>query len=204
VEGGIAVPSWKELPGPARAIGTAIGRAVDAAGRRDRHAYEVVVADVASLPAEPTGRVLGALVQLLLEEQHPDGLDGDDVRVVLGHCYREAARWLPIERIDMHTLVAVVMSALGIHEPGVTYLDAGLPTAGTSHGEDGANDPADAYAHGASSIPTVPSLVPTSEAYAWHAPLLVAALLATRQDTVFTYLDAVFAQIAASETAELP
>jgi hypothetical protein len=189
--------AWKELGGPARIIGTAIGQAVDAAGTHDRVAYESAVADLVALPAEQAGQVLGALVRLLLEDQHPDGMETDDIRLVLARCYRAAAGWLPLERLDVHTLAAALASALGIHEPGVTYEEiTGPPVA-----DDWSSRPIGGQPVKEASTP---SPVPTAAAYVWHAPLLIADLLAAGGRPLGRYLDTAFTEIARAETMELP
>ncbi len=196
--------SWRELPGPARRIGGAISRAIEAAGGSDRDAYDSAAADVASLPPEAAGIVLGAVVRSLLEDQHPDGLDGDDIKVVLARCYGGAITWLPIESVDVHPLLAVLASALGIHEPGVTYHEiTGPPPA--AHGDDWSGDP-DVASIGATETVDDPLKVrpPTAAEYAWHAPLLIADLLAVSGRPLGRYLDAAFAEIARGETMEMP
>jgi hypothetical protein len=195
-----AVVSWQELRGPPLRIGTAISRAVDVAGDRDREAYGSAAADLVSLPAEQVGQVLAALVRSLLEDQHPDGLDGDDIRTVLGRCYRGAAGWLPREQLDASTFVAVLASALGIHEPGVTYDEI----TGRADGGDGTDDPWGGHAYGARPTGAVPTRAPTTTAYAWHAPLLIADLLAAGRRPLGGYLDAAFTDIARAETMEMP
>jgi hypothetical protein len=194
---------WNEVPGP-RAIGTAITRAVDAARAGDADAYETAVADVAAQPATATGAVLGALVRTLLEEQHPDGLDGDDIQAVLARCYGTTIGWLPPERIDIPTLVAVVAGALGIHEPGVTYEEITGPPGRTRTGDDWAGDPEGGQVVGGGTDEPVPSRVPTAAGYARHAPLLLADLLAAGARRLGPYLDAVFAEIAREESMEFP
>ena len=55
---------------------------------------------------------------LLLEDLHPDGLNSADIALAVGRCHRTATAWLPSERGDVAMLLAVLASALGIHEPG--------------------------------------------------------------------------------------
>ncbi|GAA5200148.1 hypothetical protein GCM10023322_77390 [Rugosimonospora acidiphila] len=197
--------SWRELGGPARGIGTAIGRAVAAAGDRDREVYEAEAAELVALPPEYAGLVLGALVRMLLEEQHPDGLDSDDIQAVLARCYRGAAGWLPVDRLDAATLVAALASALGIHEPGVTYREVMGPPAGTRAGDDWpGDDRAGGHVYGGGATETVPVRVPTAAEYAWHAPLLIADLLTAGGRRLDRYLDVAFTEIARAETMELP
>jgi hypothetical protein len=201
----IVMTSWRDLPGPARAIGGAITAAVDAAREGDREAFVAAAGDVAALPSGQVGIMLGAVVRSLLEEQHPDGLDGDDIQLVLSRCFRDTVAWLPLETVDVHVLVAVLSSALGIHEPGVTYQEITGPAESTRGGDDWAGDPdvtsigGDPATDGAIALRP-----PTAEAYAWHAPLLIADLLTVGRRPIGRYLDAAFSEIARSETMEMP
>lgn len=144
------------------------------------------------------GLVLGAVVRMLLEDQHPGGLDGDDIRQVLSGCWADSAAWLPAAAVSPVVLIAVLSSALGIHEPGVTHPELMPPEVaaaaewvdpdvGGAHGTSGAGDPP-----------------PTAAEYAWHGPLLIASLLGTGGGRLDRYLDAAFAVIASSETMEQP
>ncbi|MEU4773774.1 hypothetical protein [Micromonospora sp. NPDC023644] len=105
--------TWRHLPAPAREIATAATDAVAAARERAPEAYDVAVARLAT--AERSGLVLGAVVRLLLEETHPDGLDGDDVRQVLEGCVRGAAQWRP--DVDPHVVLVLLAGALGVYDP---------------------------------------------------------------------------------------
>lgn len=106
--------NWRHLPPPARPIAAAATAAVDAAQRRDAAALDVAVADLAALDPAPTGLVLGTAVRLLLEDAHPDGLDGEAVREVLQRCVREAAGWQP--EVDPHVALLLLAGALGVGE----------------------------------------------------------------------------------------
>jgi hypothetical protein len=103
----------RSLPPAARAVATAVSGAVSAAGEGDAEALRRAAADLAALDSEQTGTVQGLATRMLLEEQHPDGLDGDDIRDVLQGCTRWAASWLP--ETDPHALLIVLAGALGIH-----------------------------------------------------------------------------------------
>lgn len=105
--------AWRHLPPPAREIAAATTDAVAAARERASEAYDVAVARLAA--AERSGLVLGAVVRLLLEETHPDGLDGDDVRQVLEGCVRDAAQWRP--DVDPHVVLVLLAGALGVYDP---------------------------------------------------------------------------------------
>jgi hypothetical protein len=103
------------IPGPARDLVRTLTQAVETAISRDPAAYNTVSAQLATQPAG--GRVLGDVLRSLLEDTHPGGLDSDDITLVIGRCYREAAAWLPPERVDVIMLLAVLAGALGVHEP---------------------------------------------------------------------------------------
>ncbi len=194
--------SWKDLPGP-RAIGTAITHATDAATAGDADAYDTAVTELTALPTVPTGIVLSAIIRTLLEEQHPDGLDSDDIQAALARCYATTVTWLPLDRVDIPTLVAVLASSLGIHEPGVTYDDVTGPARPT---EDTWRDPETATTIGANPDPDtqVPHRVPNAAAYAWHAPLLLADLATNSRHRLPHYLDAVFTDLAREQSMEQP
>ncbi|MFI5837175.1 hypothetical protein ACIA5A_26225 [Micromonospora sp. NPDC051300] len=106
--------TWRHLPAPAREIAVTATDAVDAARARDVEAYRSAVERLAT--ADRAGLVLGGVVRLLLEEGHPDGLDGDDVRQVLERCVRGAATWWT--DVDPHVLLVLLAGALGVYDPG--------------------------------------------------------------------------------------
>jgi hypothetical protein len=176
--------SWRSSGGPALAVASAVASAVAGAAQRDRDAFEPAAAELAALPAQQAGMVLTAIVRMLLEEQHPDGLDGDDVRTVVERCVRAAATWLPAEALRPRTIVAVLANALGVHEAGLNYDEVG------SYGERGAPPDPD--------LEKAPSLAD----FAWHAPLVVADLLAAGARPLRPYLDAAFTEIARAETMD--
>lgn len=193
------MPSWRERGGPARTIGTAISRAVDGARAGDRSEFETAAAALAALPAEQTGLVLGALVRLLLEEQHIDGIDADDIAAVLSRCYQQAVAWLPSKSVEIEPLVAVLSSALGIHEPGVTYREITASTAIPAGAEW-----VDPEISGSDARGSVRSLVPSTAQYTWHAPLLIADLLQAAHRSLPGCLDRAFDEIAKTQTMEMP
>jgi hypothetical protein len=206
--------SWQEV-GPARVIGRAIGVAVDAAGGPEAGTYQGAVAELTGLPAEQVGQLLGAIIRTLLEEQHPDGLDGDDIQAVLDRCYRRAAAWLPADRLRPRTIVAALAGALGVQEPGLTYDPVAGPPVPP---EDWAGDPVGGHVFGAGRPPvrtepdtgpqagphTGPAGAPTAAEYAWHAPLIIADLLVPARRPLRSYLDAAFAELARADTMEAP
>ena len=188
--------SWTVLE-PARTMGRAITTAVRCATAADPTGYSLATAALSELPTSPIGALLGAVVRLLLEETHPGGLDADDIREVLTRCLADAARWLP-GAVSTRTLVAVVSSALGIHEAGVTYVELLGPAARPADGDWVDPEPV------AADIPADATTPPTPAAYALHAPLLIASLLAITRQPLSRYLDAAFADVARSEEMEMP
>ncbi len=198
---------WRDLGEPARSIGTAVTRAVDAARDRDPDAYVPAVADLGALPRGYPGEILGALLRGLLEEQYPDGLDGDDIRQLLTDCYRGAAGWLPPAQLDGHVLLAALASALGVHEPGVTYEEITTPPGPDTSAE--WVDPVGGSVIGAATAGAGPGessalRAPTAAQYAAHAPVLIAELVGGDRRRLGRHLDAAFAEILRAETMELP
>jgi hypothetical protein len=106
--------TWRHLPAPAREIAAAATDAVAAATARQGEAYGLAADRLTR--AERSGLVLGVVVRLLLEETHPDGLDGDDVRQVLERCVRSAVPWRP--DVDPHVVLVLLAGALGVYDPG--------------------------------------------------------------------------------------
>lgn len=106
--------TWRHLPPAARPIAAAATAAVTAAQRHDGEALEEAVADLAALDPAQSGLVLGSMVRLLLEDAHPDGLDGDAVRAVLERCVRSAATWQP--DVAPHVVLLLLAGALGVTE----------------------------------------------------------------------------------------
>ncbi|MGI5151246.1 hypothetical protein ACQEVC_33600 [Plantactinospora sp. CA-294935] len=97
-----------------RAITQATVRAVEAVRAQDPDALDEAAGDLALLPAEQVGLVLGAVLRLLLEQAHPDGLAGEDVQAVLVRCARGNAGWLP--GLDVGVLALLLTGALGVHQ----------------------------------------------------------------------------------------
>lgn len=189
--------SWNQFE-PSRTVGRAIVAAVRAAARADDAEYPQLCAELAAVHPATSGLVLGAVIRMLLEDKHAGGLDGDDIREVLRRCHADTAPWLPSAAVSTPVLIAVVSSALGIHEPGVTYQELlATATAPTEW-----SDPDLGGSDG--SRPATAERPPTAAEYAWHAPLLIASLLASGGDLLDHHLDAAFAEIARAETMELP
>ena len=106
---------WRPLPGPARPIAAAASDAGGAARRRDVEAFDQAIGVLGALDAAQVGLVLGTALRLIMEDLHPDGLDGDDVRQVLTDSVRAAAAWQA--DVDPHVLLIVIAGALGVHDP---------------------------------------------------------------------------------------
>ena len=105
---------WRHLPAPARPIAAATEAAVTAARERDPEALAEASGALAALDAAQVGLILGTTVRLLLEDRHPDGLTGDDVRAVLTSCVTGAAGWQP--DVDPHVVLVLLAGALGVQE----------------------------------------------------------------------------------------
>lgn len=105
-------PTWRHLPSAARPIAAAADAAVAAAQNHDREALAEAAGDLAALDPAQVGLILGTAVRLLLEDTHPDGLDGDDIRNVLERCARTAAGWQP--DVEPHVLLILLAGALGV------------------------------------------------------------------------------------------
>src|SRR5829696_5606660 len=98
------------VPGPVRVLITAVRDGVAAAGRADAESFEDAVGRLAALDPALVAEVLGGAVRSLLEERHPDGLDGEDLRALLADCAR-GAQWA---EVDPGVLVVVLTGALGL------------------------------------------------------------------------------------------
>jgi hypothetical protein len=106
--------NWRHLPAPARPVAAAATDAVAAAQARDAGALDEAVAALAALDPGQSGLILGTTVRLLLEDGHPDGLTGEDVRDVLERCVRGAVPWQP--EVDPHVVLLLLAGALGVLE----------------------------------------------------------------------------------------
>jgi hypothetical protein len=177
-----------------------VARAVDAAGGPDAEAYQEAAAAMVHLPAGPTGLVLATVTRTLIEELHPDGLDADDVQLVLARCYRSAHGFLG-DAVDVRVLIAVLAAALGIHEAGLTYqaelIDQQVELIATATDD----WPPQSRADDGEATTGRP---PTPAEFAWHAPLLIADLLAGTGRRIGTYLDVAFADLATGAAMEMP
>lgn len=213
------MPFRRRPGGDAGRVSTAITGAVDAALAPDAPTFQSAAVGLAALPPEQAGLVAGAVVRSLLEEQHPDGVDTEGIGTVLARCYQGASRWLPRGSVAVEALMAVLSSALGIHEPGVTYAEITGPS---SRPDADRLDPQ-------SDSTLVRAVPPGPLEYARHAALLIADLLITgppspgalspnaassggvsaevlaaARERLDSHLDLAFGEIARSETMEQP
>ncbi len=115
-------PGARAWPGPAGALAAVTADAVAAARAGQAEAFEAAAARLAAADPGHVRVVLGGALRSLLEEAHPDGLDGDDVAQVLTGCVAASA-WCP--DVDPDVALTVLAGALGVHE----YEPAALPPA---------------------------------------------------------------------------
>lgn len=103
------------LPPAARAIAAAATDAVTAARTAAAGELGAAVDRLAAADPQRVALVLGGVVRALLEELHPDGLDGEDLRAVLERTTRAAATW--DSGVDPAVLLVVLTGALGLSDP---------------------------------------------------------------------------------------
>ena len=103
------------MPAAARGISTAVADGVTAARSADAEAFGAAAGRLAGSDPQRVALVLGGVVRSLLEELHPDGMDGEDVRAVLERCARAAAAW--DSGVDPQVLLSLLAGALGVSDP---------------------------------------------------------------------------------------
>lgn len=105
------------LPPGARAtavaIAVAVADTVHAAGSGDAEALGLAFSRLATLDAEQVRLVLSGVLRPLLEDLHPDGLTGNDLRAAVEGCLHRVAGWAPA--VDPQVLVVVLAGAFGVH-----------------------------------------------------------------------------------------
>ena len=173
-----------ELPPAARAIASATTDAIAAAQAGDTAAFDDACSRLLTDP-EHARVILGDAVRLLLEEVLPDGVDGDDLREIIGRSARSAAPWFP--SVDPGVMVVVLSGALGIHPDSPPD-----PSTGDERPPE-LDDPWDA-------VPPRPSAAAVTQ----HAVVLLADLLPVRGRPLRGYLEAAFTEMARRETVEQP
>jgi enamine deaminase RidA (YjgF/YER057c/UK114 family) len=89
-----------------------VSDAVDAAGSGDREGFARAGPRLSARDPDQLRRVLSAVLRPLLEDLHPEGVSGDDLRTAVAGCAAGVATWAPV---DPQVLVVVVAGAFGIH-----------------------------------------------------------------------------------------
>lgn len=100
------------LTSPARLSSTVLA-AASAATAADADAFAEAVTALAALDEDQVRTVLGWVLRGALEEQHPDGLDADDLREVVGRVSRAALPWFT--GTDPQVFLVVLTGAFGEH-----------------------------------------------------------------------------------------
>ena len=101
-----------QLSGPLQALARALTDAVQAAARADAAAFDDATARLTRYDPDHVRRLLSAVLRPLLEQTHPDGVDGDDLVAVLEECSRATVTWWP--RVEPVALAVVLTGAFGI------------------------------------------------------------------------------------------
>lgn len=102
-------------PRVVRVIGESVTAAVGTARAGDAAGFGEAVGRLSAVDPSKVAVVLGWAVRSLLEELHPDGLDGEDVRAVLTGCTTAAGIWE--SDVDPTVLLVVLTGALGMSDP---------------------------------------------------------------------------------------
>lgn len=102
-------------PRTVRVISESVTAAVGAARAGDAEGFGEAVGRLSTVDPSRVALLLGWAVRSLLEEQHPDGLDGEDLRAVLTGCATAAATWE--SEVDPSVLLVVLTGALGLSDP---------------------------------------------------------------------------------------
>lgn len=105
-----------ELSGPLLALSRVLTDAVTATARADGPAFEDATVRLAAFDVDHVRRLLSGAVRPLLEEAHPDGVDGDDLAAVLDDVARATAPWWP--KVEPVALAVVLTGAFGVHVAG--------------------------------------------------------------------------------------
>ena len=100
--------------GSVRRLRSAIVHAVSAAGAGNGPEFELAATELAATDQPRLRLVQGQIVRELLEELHPDGLDGAGAQDVVRRCVRAAIGWYPA--VDAQVLVIALLGALNADE----------------------------------------------------------------------------------------
>lgn len=102
-----------ELSGPLLALSRTVTDAVGAAARADAAAFDEATGRlVGGYDPEHVRRLLAGALRPVLEDAHPDGVDGDDLADVLEDCARDAVPWWP--HVEPVALAVVLTGAFGV------------------------------------------------------------------------------------------
>lgn len=168
-------------PDAGAALATAIVAAVSAAQAQAADRFDELAAALRGPMTQHVDTVLSTVVRDLLEQQHPDGLAGEDIADVLAQCLRDAM-WR--SDIEPRTLVIVLLGALGVAEAGPA--DDGGDQSPDSVDDPPAPDP------------------PTEAALRRHALLMVASLCSSIGERPIRPVRSAIAEIHRAETQEMP
>lgn len=105
----IPTPEW---PPTVRAIASATDDAITAARARSVSDFADAVQVLSSEDSAQVAAIHAEMVRSLLEELHPDGLEGEDVQDALTRAVRSAAEWN--SAVDVPGFVEVLTGALGV------------------------------------------------------------------------------------------
>jgi hypothetical protein len=97
------------------ALAEGLGAAVAAARRAEAEPFREAVAALSTADPATVAVLLGWVVRSLLEERHPDGLDGEDLRAVLTGSATAGGGWE--SGVDAEVLLIVLTGALGLSDP---------------------------------------------------------------------------------------
>ena len=102
-------------PRVVRVIGESVTAGVGAARGGDADGFAGAVGRLSTVDPSKVAVVLGWAVRALLEELHPDGMDGEDLRGILTGCATAAGAWE--SEVDPSLLLVVLTGALGMSDP---------------------------------------------------------------------------------------
>lgn len=102
-------------PRVVRVIAESVTAAVAAARVGDSEGFAEAVQRLSTVDPSRVAVVLGWAIRSLLEELHPDGMDGEDLRAVLTDCATAAGAWE--SEVDPSVLLVVLTGALGLSDP---------------------------------------------------------------------------------------
>jgi hypothetical protein len=102
-------------PRGVRLIAESVTAAVGAARAGAGEGFAEAVGRLSTVDPQRVAVVLGWVIRSLLEELHPDGMDGEDLRAVLTDCATAAGAWG--SEVDPTVLLVVLTGALGLSDP---------------------------------------------------------------------------------------